>query len=50
MISRNEIYRQVPLVSGLEVTVDGKFRLNGKPHMVKRDMEMEMRLCNLGIM
>lgn len=31
MTNQNDIYRQVPLVSGLEVTIDGKFRLNGKP-------------------
>lgn len=29
--SGNDIYRPVPAVPGLEVTCDGKFKLNGKP-------------------
>lgn len=31
MTEGNNIYRPVPLVEGLEVTIDGKFRLNGRP-------------------
>ena len=30
MNADNEIYRPCPLLQGLEVTIDGKFRLNGK--------------------
>lgn len=28
---KNDIYRPVPAVPGLEVTIDGRFRLNGRP-------------------
>lgn len=34
MNADNEIYRPCPLLQGLEVTIDGKFRLNGKPRKV----------------